>query len=146
MFKKTIIQKLAYVYSIMFFAIVALNYIPLIHDANGNMFGLFKLDPIDDALHLATAIWAVIAARHSFKQSSLYFKIFGIFYFFDGIICMIFGQCLADFTLFTHQHDIALLNSSNFMERLPLNIPHIIIGGLAIVIGFWLSKRVQTRS
>lgn len=144
--KISLIQKLAYIYSIMFFAIVALNYVPGIHDANGNMFGLFKLDPIDDALHLATAVWAVIAAWHSFKQSSLYFKIFGVFYFSDGILCMIFGQCLGDFTLFTHQHDIVLLNASNFMERLPLNVPHMVIGGLAILIGFWLSKRMQTKT
>ena len=144
--KLSIIQWFACVYAVMFFGIVALNYIPSIHDANGFMFGLFKLDPIDDALHLATAIWAGIAACISFRQSSLYFKIFGVFYFSDGILCMIFGQCLADFTLFTHSHDIAILNASNFMERLPLNIPHIIIGALAIFIGFWLSKRIQNKT
>jgi len=129
----------------MFFGIVALNYIPGIHDSNGFMFGLFKLDPIDDVLHLATAIWAGIAAYSSFHQSSTYFKIFGIFYFSDAIFCMIFGQCLGDFTLFTHSHDIVILNASNFMDRLPLNIPHMLIGGLAIFIGFFLSKKIKEK-
>ncbi len=145
MFKqKSIIQKFAYLYAFMFFAIVALNYIPAIHDANGNMFGLFRLDPIDDAVHLATAVWAIIAASLSFKQSVLFFKIFGVFYFADGVICMIFGQCLADFTLFTHQHSIALLNAGNLVDRIYLNGPHLLIGGLAIFLGFWLSKRAAT--
>jgi len=139
------IQRFAWVYAVMFFAIVALNYVPSIHDANGFMFGLFKLDPIDDALHLATAIWAGIAAFVSFRQSSIFFKIFGIFYFSDGILCIIFGQCLGDLTLFINQQDISIVNASNFMGRLPLNIPHIIIGALAIFIGFWLSEKIQER-
>ena len=39
----TLIQKLAVAYAFLFFAVVAIGYIPAFNDANGNLFGLFSL-------------------------------------------------------------------------------------------------------
>lgn len=141
--KYNIIQQLAAVYAAMFFAIVALNYIPGIHDGDGNMFGLFKLDLIDDVLHLASALWATCAVWYSYTQAVMYFKIFGVFYFTDSVVCLLSGQCLADLTIMTHRHDIELVHMSNVIDRLMLNLPHMVIGGGAIYIGFWLSKKIN---
>lgn len=140
--KLNIVQKAAWVYAVGFFAIVSLNYIPFIHDAEGNMFGLFRLDLIDDLVHLFTAIWAGYAAFKSFSHSVIFFKVFGTFYFLDGIVCLIGGQCIADFTFFINSNEISILSASNLVERFFLNIPHIIIGAVAIYVGFKMSKRL----
>lgn len=142
--KHSTVQRLVVVYAVVFFGIVALNYVPGIHDESGKMFGLFRLDPIDDAIHLVSALWATFAAWYSTKESVRYFKVFGLFYFFDGIICLLFGQCLADGTIVTHRHGIELLSVSNLVERLMLNIPHIVIGGAALWIGWYFSKKIKT--
>jgi hypothetical protein len=144
--KNNIFKKLAFVYSFLFVGIVALNYTPGIHDAEGNMFGLFKLDPIDDIIHITSGLWALIAATVSNRQSIIYFKTFGFFYMLDGIICMIWGQCLLDFTIHTNIHNVILLNGQNLTGRLLLNLPHLVLGGLAVYIGFFLSKKITARN
>ena len=141
--QKSLLQKLAFGYFLLFISVVSLNYIPTIHDDQEMMFGLFKLDLIDDILHLLTAIWALVAGFYSFGAARFYFRAFGIFYALDGVLCTIFGQCLADFTLFTHSHEITFLSTGNLMERLLLNGPHMVIGGLAIYFGFGLSRRLR---
>ena len=143
--KKSLLQKIAWAYAVAFFLIFLLNYAPGVHDENGLMFGLFKLDPIDDAVHIVSAIWAAIAGAISFRQSQIYFKVFGIFYFTDGILCTLVGQCLLDFTIFTYAHSATIIQSSNFMERLLPNIPHLVVGGFAFLLGFYLSKRPRFR-
>ena len=45
-----------------FMAVVAIGYVPAFHDADGNLFGLFKLDLYDDSLHAFSGIWAGVAA------------------------------------------------------------------------------------
>jgi hypothetical protein len=139
--KFNLIQKLALLYAFLFLFVISLNFIPQIHDADGYMFGLFKLDLIDDLLHLASGLWALGAGLHSFAQSRIYFRIFGVFYFLDGIICTIFEKCILDFTIFTHVHEISYLSNSNIIERLLINGPHLMLGGIAIYIGFSLSKK-----
>ncbi|QCB43661.1 hypothetical protein E5673_16670 [Sphingomonas sp. PAMC26645] len=45
-----------------FMAVVAIGYVPAFHDADGNLFGLFKLDLYDDSLHAFSGLWAGVAA------------------------------------------------------------------------------------
>lgn len=40
-------------YCIGFMLVVAIGYVPPFHDADGNLFGLFKLDLYDDSLHFS---------------------------------------------------------------------------------------------
>ena len=40
----------------------ATDYIPAFIDADGRVFGLFKLDIYKDALHVASGVWAAVAA------------------------------------------------------------------------------------
>lgn len=139
--KFNLIQKLALGYAFLFLFVISLNFIPQIHDADGYMFGLFKLDLIDDLLHFASGIWALGAGLHSFRQSTIYFKYFGLFYFLDGIICTFFEKCILDFTIFTHTHEVSLVSSANITERLLINGPHLLLGGVALYIGFILCKK-----
>lgn len=135
----TLIQKAALVYCAMFLGIYGLNYYSPIHDTHGYMFGLFKLDLIDDMLHLGSAIWALTAALVSRKQSVLYFKIFGVLYALDGIIGLFTGLGYLDLGLFIHGPDWDM----PLMTKVFANLPHIFIGGMAAFIGFYISKKIK---
>ena len=130
------VQMLAFVYSFLLLVVVAMNYIPSIHDENGLMFGLFKLDPIDDALHLGSAIWACLAALHSKNAVLFYFRWFGLAYFMDGVLGLLIGKGYLDLGIFLQPLAVA-----DWSTRLGLNIPHLMIGGSAMLIGFVLSKK-----
>lgn len=139
--KKSLIQKLAFVYSVLFFSVVLLNYIPAIHDEQGQMFGLFHLDLIDDLLHLGSALWALIAGWYSIKATTFYFRWFGSAYLLDGIVGIFVGKGLLDFGIFSSNPAIA-----EFATRIAVNVPHILIGGSMVIIGFVLSKYVNGKS
>jgi hypothetical protein len=120
----------------MFFVLGSLRYIPWINDENGVTLGLFSLQWYDDLLHYASGVWAAIAAWRSFKASEFYFKLFGIIYGLDGVMGFFFGQGYLDAGIFL-QGITPLPLSTRFLA----NIPHIAIGGIAVFIGFVLSKR-----
>lgn len=135
--KYTIIQKFAWFYSALFLFVVALGYIPGFTNEEGLLFGLFKIDPYDDFLHLASGIWAGIAAWYSLRASMFYFKLFGALYGLDGVVGLITERGYLDFGLFLHD-PVGL----DFGTRLAANMPHIVIGGAALLIGFVISRRI----
>jgi hypothetical protein len=109
-----------------------MGYIPAFLDTQGNLFGLFKLDLYDNLLHAFSGVWALIAAFISTRQSTLYLKLFGTIYFLDGFMGLFLGNAFLDFGIF--KYGIA---DNTFMTNFFLNIPHIIIGGLAAALGFF---------
>ena len=132
-----IIRVFAGLYFLLFVGVVAIGYVPAFNDANGNLFGLFNLDLYDDSLHLASGIWAAVAAWHSRGWSVFYFRLFGILYFFDGVLGFFTGSGYLDFGIFLYGVlDLPLTT------RIFANLPHLAIGGFAIYLGFFLSKRV----
>ena len=133
--KFSTVQKLAWVYAIMFFFLGTLAHIPMINDEHGVTLGLFSLQWYDDLLHYASGVWAAIAAWRSPKASEFYFKLFGIIYGLDGVLGFLTGQGYLDGGIFL-QGITPLPLSTRFLA----NIPHIAIGGIAVFIGFVLSK------
>jgi hypothetical protein len=131
----SLIQKLAWLYAIGFVAIAALSYIPALKDQSGNLFGLFSLQLHDDLLHLGSAVWAAMAAYKSDKASRNYFKIFGVLYGLDGVLGLITGSGYLDLGIINN----GILQLS-ITTKILTNIPHIIIGGSAALIGFMLFK------
>jgi hypothetical protein len=131
------IQRLAWLYAIMFFVLGSLRYIPWINDENGVTLGLFSLQWYDDLLHYASGVWAAIAAWRSFKASEFYFKLFGIIYGLDGVLGFLTGQGYLDGGIF-----LKGITPLDLTTRFLANIPHITIGGIAVFIGFVLSKRL----
>ena len=59
-----------------FLFIVVMNYIPGLTNADGQLLGLFRIDPIDNIVHMISCIWAAVAAYRSTRASVLYFRIF----------------------------------------------------------------------
>ena len=123
-------------YFFMFLGVVSLSYIPGVNDENGLMFGLFKLDLYDDALHFFSGLWAGIAALVSRNAVVTYFKLFGTLYFLDGVMGLFIGSGFLDFGVFING-----VLDLDLQTRTFANLPHLLIGGLAIYIGFVLSKK-----
>jgi len=139
----SLIQKLAIVYAVLFFAVVAIGYVPAFNDADGNLFGLFSLQWYDDLLHAFSGVWALAAALISHRQAVFYFKLFGSVYLFDGVLGLITGSGCLDAGIFIN--GFRSFDDIEFPTRFFANAPHLAIGGFAVFVGFWLSKRVSQK-
>ena len=131
-----VMQALAWVYAAMFLSVVVVGYLPGLTDAQGQLLGLFRIELVDDALHLGSAIWAALAAWISARASTFYFKAFGSIYLLDGVIGLLFGQGILDGGIFIH--GIAPLD---WGTKIAANLPHLVLGGTAVFIGFVLSRK-----
>ena len=130
------IRTLGWAYALLFVGVTALGYMPPFHDQHGYLFGLFKLEWWDDALHLGSGIWAAIAAWKSYDARRTYFRIFGPLYLMDGVVGLLTGMGYLDLGIFLHgPADLPL------ETRIAANLPHIVIGGVATVFGYVLARR-----
>ena len=132
----SIIQKLAFVYAVMFILVAALSYIPAVKDIHGYVFGLFSLQYFDDLLHVSSGLWALGAGLKSTKSAAFYFKVAGFLYFLDAVLGLLSGQGFLDFGIF--QKPLGVIDLST---RIGANGPHILIGGFALYIGCILSRK-----
>ena len=130
-----LIRKLGFAYFVLFVIVAAMSYVPQFKDADGLMFGLFRLDLYDDALHLFSGIWAGVAAWLSTRASIIYFKLFGTLYLLDGVMGLFLGSGYLDFGIF-----IQGVLDLDLTTRILANLPHLAIGGFAAFTGFVLSR------
>jgi hypothetical protein len=126
----------ATVYAVLFAVVTSLNYVPGLTDAQGRTFGLFALDPFDDALHAASGLWAALAAWHSVGATRFFFRVFGTLYCLDGLLGLATGSGYLDLGIVLH----GVLDLP-FVTRVLMNLPHIAIGGFAAFTGFVLARR-----
>ena len=132
------VRGFGWAYFALFILVVAIGYIPPFEDEQGNLFGLFKLDLYDDSLHLASGIWAGVAAWLSRHAAANYFRLFGPFYFLDGVFGLFTGSGYLDGGIFLYGPlDLPL------QTRFFANLPHLLIGGVAIWVGFVLARRSE---
>lgn len=112
------------------------NYIPAFVDGEGRVFGLFRLDIYKDALHLASALWALAAALLGRAASLSFLKIFGTLYFLDGVCGVLTGASFLDLSLFIH----GIARDMPAIVRFLSSVPHLVLGGFGILAG-WLGAR-----
>ncbi|MGR3635445.1 MAG: DUF4383 domain-containing protein [Shimia sp.] len=127
----TRLQYLALGYFVALMIAASINYIPGLTDADGLAFGIFALDPYDDALHVASALWALAAGLISHRASRTFMVLFGAAYLADGVFGMFTGYGFLDMGIFTH----ASLGLDLSLGRFLANLPHLGLGGLALVAG-----------
>ncbi|KPA21382.1 hypothetical protein shim_20860 [Shimia sp. SK013] len=127
----TRLQYLALGYFVALMIAASINYIPGLTDADGLAFGIFALDPYDDALHVASALWALAAGLISHKASRTFMILFGAAYLADGVFGIFTGYGFLDMGIFTH----ASLGLDFSLGRFLANLPHLGLGGLALVAG-----------
>ena len=127
----TFIRILCLVYFVALIVAASLNYIPGLTDADGLAFGIFALDIYDDALHVASALWALISGLSSHRATRTFMILFGMSYLGDGVFGFLTGYGYLDLGIFTN--DLAGLDLS--IGRVLANLPHLALGGLAIWAG-----------
>lgn len=132
----TIHQKIALGYFVVLLGAASLNYIPGVTDAEGVAFGVFALDLFDDALHAASAAWALIAALVSSRAARTFLVLFGALYLGDGALGLATGSGYLDFGIFTYG-----VQDLDFGFKILANLPHIALGGIALFSGLFLGRR-----
>lgn len=132
----TLLRKISFGYFVVLLGAAALNYIPGLTDDDGLAFGIFALDIFDDALHLASAIWALVAALISHKTARTFLMLFGALYLGDGLLGLATGSGYLDFGIFNN----GVLDLP-FMFKIFANTPHIALGGVALASGLFLARR-----
>lgn len=124
-------RSLAGFYAAILLLVALLNYIPGLADAQGRAFGIFALDPFDDALHLGSAAWAGIAAWRSTRAATLFLRLFGTLYLLDGLMGLAVGSGYLDLGILRWG-----VQDLPFGFKILANLPHVALGGLAALVGF----------
>jgi len=121
------LQKLSLGYFIVLMIAASLNYIPGLTDENGLAFGIFALDIYDDALHVASALWALTAGLVSHRAARTFMILFGLAYLGDGVFGFFTGYGYLDLGIFTN----ASLGMDVSLGRIFANLPHLALGAIA---------------
>lgn len=128
-------QKISLGFFVILLFAAALNYIPGVTNADGVAFGIFALDIFDDALHAASATWALVAAILSARAAKLFLLIFGALYLGDGLLGLATGSGYLDFGIFNYG-----IQDLPIGFRILANTPHIGLGGIALLSGLFLGR------
>ena len=123
------LRKTAFVYMVVLLAVATLNYIPGLTDAEGRAFGIFALDVYDDALHVASGLWAGISAALSSRASRTFLFFFGLLYLLDGLLGLATGSGFLDLGIVNHG-----VVDMPLTFKILANLPHVAGGALALFI------------
>ena len=132
----TVLQKISVGYFVALMIAASINYIPGLTDETGLAFGIFALDLYDDALHVASALWALVAGLLSHRASRMFLLLFGAAYLGDGAFGFFTGYGFLDMGIFTN----ASLGMDVSLPRVLANLPHLALGGVALWAGLKLGR------
>lgn len=123
----TRLQKICLGYAVALLGAASLNYIPGLTDAEGRAFGIFALDAFDDALHVASALWALTAGLLGVRASRHFLLWFGSLYLGDGLLGLLTGSGYLDAGIFIYG-----VQDYGLVFKILANTPHILLGGFAV--------------
>jgi Domain of unknown function (DUF4383) len=133
------LRKLAWLYAAGFVGVFLVTHAPGATDDAGRLFGLFKIDPIDDIVHLLSGLAGVVVAAWAVQLIPLYLKLVGILYGLDALVGLVVSRGFLDGSLFTQGPGPTDFGLTNVL----INLPHIILAGIALAVGF--SKAGRSR-
>ncbi len=129
-------RKIALGYFVVLIGAASLNYVPGLTDDQGLAFGIFALDLFDDALHVASALWALAAALTGQRAAKIFLVLFGALYLGDGVFGFFTGYGYLDAGIFKHPSE----GVSFTLFRMLANLPHVALGGFALWAGLSLDR------
>lgn len=132
------LQKLCFGYFVALMIAASINYIPGLTDESGLAFGIFALDIYDDSLHVASALWALIAGLRSYHAARMFLILFGLAYLGDGVFGIFTGYGFLDLGIFTNES----LGTDWSLPRFLANLPHLALGGIGVLAGFRSSREI----
>ena len=118
-------------YAAGFVGVFLITHAPGATDAQGRLFGVFRIDPIDDVVHLLSGLAGIVVAVWATAWIALYLIAVGVLYGLDAIIGLVASRGLLDGSLFTQGRNAPDFSTTNLL----VNLPHIILAGVAPVIG-----------
>ena len=113
------IQKLGWVFGIVFLAVGILGYVPGV-TTDGMLLGIFMVDGLHNIIHLLSGIIAILAVLGSGQYARLYFKVFGIVYALVTVIGFVQGDTVLG---------LIMVNMAD-------NVLHLVIAVVALWVGF----------
>lgn len=125
------LRLMAFLYFLVLLFAASLNYLPFIPVEGGKTFGIFALDIYDDGLHLASALWAGLAAWFGARASRYFLLYFGLIYFGDGLLGLITGSGYLDLGIINYG-----IQDLPFGFKIMANLPHLGLGGIAVISSF----------
>jgi Domain of unknown function (DUF4383) len=132
----TLLRWIACGYVVALGLAAATNYVPGLTDSQGRAFGIFALDIFDDALHVASALWAAIAAWTSHRAAKIFLRYFGILYLADGVMGLFLGSGYLDLGIVNYG-----IVAQPLMFKIYANTPHIFLGGFALLSSIFLNTK-----
>ena len=126
------LKRWAWVYAVGFVGVFLVTHAPGATDAQGRLFGLFAIDPIDDIVHLLSGLAGVVVAVWATGWIALYLIAVGVLYGLDAIVGLVASRGLLDGSIVTQGPGAPDFGTTNIL----VNLPHIVLAGLALVIGF----------
>ncbi len=130
------LQKICLGFFVALMGAASLNYIPGLTDEDGLAFGIFALDIYDDALHAASAVWALIAGLTSRAAARTFCLLFGALYLGDGALGLATGSGYLDLGIFNN----GVLDLP-FGFKILANLPHLGLGGMALASGLLAGRK-----
>jgi hypothetical protein len=125
------LRTLAWWYTAGFLGIFLICHTPGLTDADGRLLGLFRIDPIDDFVHLLSGIAGALVVWRAPRFIPNYFIVIGILYNLDALVGMTMSRGLLDLSVFTQGPGGPDFGLTNWL----LNLPHIVLATLALIIG-----------
>ncbi|MBI4093490.1 DUF4383 domain-containing protein [Candidatus Kaiserbacteria bacterium] len=116
------VQKLAWVFGIVFLVIGLAGFVPSLAQ-NGMLLGIFEVDPLHNVIHLlsgALAIGAVLAGNYA----RLYFQVFGVVYAVVAVVGFMQGDTVLG---------LIAANTADHML-------HLVIAAVALYVGFGMKE------
>jgi hypothetical protein len=126
------LRKLTWAYVAGFLGIFLICHTPGLSDTDGRLLGLFRIDPIDDFVHLLSGLAGAFVAWRAMSLAPFYFKVIGTLYNLDAVVGMTMSRGLLDLSVFRQGPAGPDFSASNWA----LNLPHIVLATLALWIGF----------
>lgn len=135
------LRTFAWWYAAGFLGIFLICHTPGLTDPEGRLFGLFRIDPIDDLVHLLSGVAAVLLLWRFERYLPAYFVVIGVLYNLDAVVGMTMSRGLLDLSVFTLGPAGPDFSVSNWL----LNLPHIVLATLALLIGIRAMRRPAER-